>query len=451
MNEIAPQLLRHVLNNLPALLIRDALLDLFTETEKNTAKLTDAGTAVPDALCWIYSGKLLNIQGELYSIQGVTGIVRGDGVTPVTVTPLNIADTARLCYRNSPITLNPGDVANYHGDTELPTTVGRLLLNHVILVAPFGDIVPYINEPWNIGRIEETYLFEALCNGRISVEQVKHYSRNLHWLGHFTELCVPSFTERALTVDPKIIERRDQLLREHHDDIAAGDAVVMSKIEGELVAMDKAAMKGDESTLFYDVDSKSYDVHRKMMLITGGMVPDISGRGYHFIGGSLEEGWDVHNFPVICNEVRRGAYSSAIKTAEGGTETKFIIRVFQNTQIIADDCGSTNYLSVKLTKDVAKSYLYRNILVDGQLITLDPDNIATYINQIVQMRSPLHCHTPGGFCYTCVGELFRSIGQEQFTMTGVAVTSSFTRAALKAKHFTKARSVEITSLNQFVV
>ena len=450
MNEVAPQILRHVLDNLSIFLIRDALLDLFTETEKIQAHFVGDNLAIPDGHCWIYTGKLLSIDDYLYSIVGVEGVTLNKGA-PVTVSALGMATEKTLCRRNSSIILHAGDIANYTDVEELPTTMGRLLLNYVILVDPFGPLVPYINNIWRIGPIEESFMFESLRQGKITVDQVKHYSRNLHWLGHFTELAVPSFSERSLTVDPRILARRDELLKEHHDEIVAGNAVIMNKIETELIAMDKESLKGDESTLFYDNDNKSYEIHRKMMLVSGGMVPEFGGKGYNFIGGSLEEGWDIKNFPVICNEVRRGSFATAIQTAKGGEETKFVIRVFQNTKIVADDCGSNDYLLVTLTKDSAKDYLYRNIMVNGVLVTLNDDNIGNYIGKTVQIRSPLYCHTPEGYCFTCMGELFRSIDQELVTMVGVAVTSSFTKAALKSKHFTLARGIHVNSLNQFVV
>ena len=103
MNEIPPQLLEHILRNLHVLLIRDALLDLFTETEKTPAHLVDT-MAVLDGPGYIYTGKLLDIWGSLYSVMGVEGIRLYDG-TPVAVTPLNLKTAGQLCLRNSKITL----------------------------------------------------------------------------------------------------------------------------------------------------------------------------------------------------------------------------------------------------------------------------------------------------------------------------------------------------------
>lgn len=451
--EIAPQILRHILNHLPALLIRDALLDLLTASEKTKARLLDDSHAVvdpSDRSHHVYTAKLLDIDGQLYRAKSIVGIITASDV-PIDVEPLNLSATSQLCRYNSKIELQPGDLANYKGDDALQTTIGRLLLNYVFLVDPFGDLIPYINKDWKISELEGTLIFDNLRAGKITVEQLKHYSRNAHWLGHLTELSVPSFTKKSLIVDPAIIARRDELLHQHRAALEAGDAVVMNQIETELIAMDRAYMKGDVSTLFYDMDSKSYEVHRKMMMISGGMIPEFGGKGYNFINSSLEEGWKVKNFDVICNEVRRGSFATAKQTADGGTETKFVIRVFQNTRITEDDCHSQNYLPIYLSKDVAKKYLYRNVFVDGKLLTLDDHNLSDYTGRVVLLRSPMYCHTKAGYCFTCAGELFRTIDQELLTMVGIALTSTFTRSALKSKHFVIARGIEIKSLNKFVI
>ena len=255
MNDISPQLLQHIMNNLPALLIRDFLLDILTETTKTTAVINHDKTATPESGGFIYTGKLLNIDGKLYGVTGQEGISSSKGA-PVAVIPLDIPDTPRLCFINNKIVIRPGQIANYKGEEELHTTIGRLLLNYVFLVCPFGDYIEYVNGEWKIGQIESDHILDGLLSGKIIVDQIKQYSRNLHWLGHFNESAVPSFNERSLTVDPKIIERRDELLHKYKAELAAGDATVMAKIEAELIAMDRASLKGDVSTLFYDVDSR---------------------------------------------------------------------------------------------------------------------------------------------------------------------------------------------------
>lgn len=457
MTEMNQDVLNHILTHLPLLLNRDFLIDIFTDSEKNKAILHDDGYVTAQAGCWIYEGKFLNIDNTLYVI--TTQFNQPCQVSQIPeerlkfeVKSLNIPAQQLLCPPHIPITLQPGIIENHKGTDPLVTTVRLMMLNYTILVDPFGDLVPYINTLWNIGKIEQTYIFDALRTEKITVEQIKHYSRNLHFIGHFTELGVPSFTEKSMTVDPAIIKRRDELLKEYKTEIEAGDPVIMNKIESELIAMDKAQLKGDASTPFYDYSAnKSYGIARKSMYLLGGMSEKFGEPGYNFITSSLEEGWKIKDLPAICNQVRAGSYSRAKETAKGGEETKFLIRVFQNTRVIEEDCKTTDYLQVNLTIDLAKNYLYRNVIIDDEIVTLTDDNISSYIGKTVSMRSPQYCHTQNGFCFTCMGELFRTIDMEHLTMAAIGVTSSMVLASLKKAHGTANKMIEIKSLNKYVI
>ncbi len=449
MISIPDPLITHVLNNLHLLLNRDFLLDLFTGTEKTLGTLTDPDHAVVAQETIVYQGKLLSVDNLLYAVTAFDGIGRSHG-EPLPVVSLNTPVMEQFAQRNSIVILPGNVVANYQATEPLTTTLGRLLLNQTILAVPFGDMIGYINTQWNIGKIEEE-IFAGLQSGKISVDQVKTYSRNIHFIGHFTELALPSFSEKSLTIDPAIIKRRDELLKQYAPQLALGDEAVMAQIESILIEMYKTSIKNDPSALYYDSNAKSYDVHQKTMYIMGGMVPGFGDKAYSFVKTSLEEGWQVKDFPIICNEIRRGSYNRAKETAKGGEESKFLIRVLQNTRVTEEDCGSEQYLNVQLSKDMIGEYLYRNILIDGKLLMLTAANMPTYIGTTVKMRSPMYCHTPSGYCFTCMGELFRSISQEQLTMSSLAVTSSFLRASLKSIHTSRAKKIEIKSLNQFVV
>ena len=451
MSEIHPTVLDHIYKNLHLFLNRDFLLDIFTPSEKHKAILKHDNLAQALGDCYLYKGKLLNIDGQLYTITDFEGVsLNKDQVFPVI--SLEVPAEDRISERNTPVVLPPGVLANYTGTEPLNTTIGRVLLNYVILVDPFGDYIPYINQLWNIEKIEQGLIFDGLRTEKITVDQVKHYSRNLHWIGHFTELAVPSFTEKSLTVDPRIIARRDELLKQYAPQLEAHDPVVMSKIQDELVAMDKEFLKGDPSTPFYDYSAgKSYGVHRKAMFAVGGMVENFGTDGYSFLSNSLEEGWNVKDFPVICNQIRSGSYSRAKETALGGVETNLLIRVFQNTEITEEDCNSPRYLKVLLTHENMNSYIYRNIIEDGNVVTLSGENISEYVGKTILLRSPMFCPTKVGYCYTCMGELFRTIDAEHLTMAAIGVSSSFTVASLKKMHSNEKKTISIKSLNRFAI
>lgn len=449
---VDPIIADHIFNHLSLLLNRDFLIDLFTNSEKHKAKLLKEDTALPQAECYLYTGKLLDIDNVLYTISEYEGTTLSTGKEHVKVVSLNLPANIQLSYRNSPITLLPRVLANYQEDQPLVTTMGRLYFNYGALVEPFGDLIPYVNQRWNIHKIESDYIFESIRKNLITVEQIKHYSRNITWMGHFTELSDPTFTQKTLVIDPAILKRKAELLEEHKEAIANNDEIVMSKIEQELVSMDKKSVEGDTSSLYYNYTSKkSYEIHRKAMFIMGGMRPNFGSEGYSFTTNSLEDGWNVDNIPALYNSIRSATYSRAKETAKGGEQTNFLIRIFQNTEITQQDCQTKRYLPVKLTKDIIQQYIYRNIIVNDEIVTLTEDNIDQYLDQDVYMRSPQFCQTQNGYCYTCMGEAFRTINVDLLTMACINISGVFTLSSLKKAHAIFVNRLEIKSLNQFVI
>ena len=74
----------------------------------------------------------------------------------------------------------------------------------------------------------------------------------------------------VVVTDPAIKKRKAELIKQYEGQL--NDPVIIAKIEDELIAMDKAYMKGDNSLRFYEAqfDSKTFDIWRKKLYITVG-------------------------------------------------------------------------------------------------------------------------------------------------------------------------------------
>ena len=324
-------------------------------------------------------------------------------------------------------------------------------MNYVLLVDPYKDAITYVNKEWNASAVE-SQMSELAFKNVITVDQIKQYSRNLYFLCHFNEVTTPSFTQRALTIPKELIARRDELLKKYAKEIEAGDPVVISKIESELIAADKSQLKGDPSTGFYDTSKKSYETHRKQMMIMFGMIPKFGEPGYTFIPKSLEEGWDVKNFQAIANEIRRGSYNRAKETAKGGEESKFLSRIFQNTDIVEEDCGTTRYWPVEITDDNKLTYINRNIFHRGKLLTLTKENVSSFVGTTVQMRSPSYCITKNyNYCYTCMGEYFRYLHQKNLALQVMSIGSTMLGLSMKSMHQSNIETAKIKNLSKYTV
>jgi hypothetical protein len=444
---------KYILEHLPLLLNRDYLIDIFTESEKlEVVETLDNVFEVPAEFeGHIYPGKLCTNKGILYSILALDDRVK-DKPTRITIQRIEGDPSKRLVTPQDPITIIANQIANYQGNTPLETTIGRLFLNYTVLVDPFQDAIPYLNTIWKVSAIEDQ-IVALLLDNKITPQQVKQYIKNVYWVGQFTELSVPVFSEKALTTSPEVLKRKKELFEEHKEAIANHDPVVFAKIENELIELDKEWLKGDPSMGFFGLNpASSFGNHRKRMFITVGVAEAFGHPGHYDITpNSLTEGWTQNSFTNIANEIRAGSYSRGIETAKGGEESNFIMRVFQNTKISEDDCGTTKYTIVSLTKDDASTYLYRWIYENGELVSITPENISKFIDKTVSMRSPQYCKSNPGYCFKCAGDLFKKLDQQSISLVAITLSSTFTNLALKKFHLIGVDTINIMSLNEYCI
>lgn len=353
--------------------------------------------------------------------------------------PLHIKDTFKISNSH---------MENYQGSPSV-TSVGRLLINQVVLVEPFGDILPYVNEVWDQGAIEKK-LSALLMSDTITIDQFKHFIDAVYLLGHFTELAVPTLTRKAMTTSPEVKKRKQELFKQYEGQLE--DPNVIQIIEDELIAMDKAYLKGDDSQGFYDgVGSKAYNIHRKKLFLTVGGIDSFeeNSGNYNFIKNSLSEGWDIEDFPTICNEIRKGSYTRGKETAKGGELTAYLARIFQNLHITASDCGTVKGLSVELTSKNIQEFYGRTILGKPSVM-ITKENASKYINKSVTIKSPMYCKTTDGFCFTCVGEVFRKLDSKALGMLPPTIGSVILLSSMKNMHGSIVTSTKVNYEDFFI-
>jgi hypothetical protein len=303
----------------------------------------------------------------------------------------------------------PGNLPNIK--SAVMTTYGNLLLNQVLLVHAFGDRFDYIvgdMSPSSLHKLilphwskEEPKPGEERNPKKIYTDQFLKFQEAGLALSGYATLCVVSSTPKTMTTDPRIPEVRARLLEEYKDRLH--DPVIQAKIEGELKKIDREWVKGDPAENFY-IKGKSYDVVRKKLFLIQGTAEGFGEQG-EFIPGSLEDGWDIKYLPAMGNALRDGSYSRGAQTALGGEVTKFNYRIFQNTSIVEDDCGSKMGMQITLTEETRRRYISSSIITAKGLVLLDESNVDNYIGKSVLMRYPTYCHSRGAnFCATCAGK-----------------------------------------------
>lgn len=319
-----------------------------------------------------------------------------------------------LFHMRDRIQLKPGDLPNV--TAEIDTTCGNVLVNALVLIWPFGKKVPFQTGQIN-GRKLEAYLVTRLHNtpqpgeerseDKLYVDELIKYCDAMSSLGSLASLNVPGPSEKTLTIDPAIPKRRDELLDEYKDKLH--DPAILARIEQELVAMDKKSFENDPAKGFM-TSGKQYDVQRKRQFILVGSESGFgSGDGTITpITKSLKEGWDFNEMPQIVDNLRSGSYNRGQETAMGGESVKYFYRIFQNTRVAEDDCGTKE--GIDWTIDEYNYASFNNLHLAGGAKDPDTSRLITeklknMIGKTVKIRSPMLCKTKApSFCARCIGD-----------------------------------------------
>lgn len=344
--------------------------------------------------------------------------------------------------------LSSGMIANYTSDTPVVTDAGKFLVNYLLLADIFNDLIPYQNKKLTTKNTDKL-VAEQIAANKASRNEYRKYMDQGYWLLENGGIFVSAFTERALTTGDEVLAKKKELLTKYKDELDNPD--VLARIEAELIDMDKSYIKGDTSEIFFEAcGKKAYKEARKKMFLTFGMSKTFGsgGVGFKFTPNSLEDGWEPKYLATGANEIRRGAYGRAIETAEGGAESKFILRTFQETKITEDDCHDKRGMPVTFTEDNVNLYLGR-FLVDGTEIT--NSNVKSLIGKTYKVRSPMTCRTKDGFCFQCCGSTFRKINMVAIGMQTLAVTSSFTSASMSSMHRSFIATTELSDIKEVII
>ena len=356
----------------------------------------------------------------------------------------------RVYGETDTFTLHPGDTPNV--TEEMTTTVGRFLLNYILLVRNFGKDIPYINSIVKLSTIDDQ-VSKGLINKTFTIDQYKSYVDSIFFIGHFTELCVPTYSRKSLTTDPNVAKVKAELMKKYAGRL--DEPQVISEIETTLINMDKAYLSDDSAMRFYaPLGDKPFNISRKKMYLTVGGIEAFSKNGgsFVFVPNSLEEGMNAASLPAMANESRKGSFNRGDQTKLGGALTKKIIRILQDLVCTIEDCGTNRGLKIDFSKYKVDRYIGSYIQTSsGSWEVLTEDNKSKYDGKVCIVRSPMYCRAPQGLCRHCMGTIYSQRDTRYLALDAVDITSRFTTDALKAMHGTKLSLLELTDLNEYIL
>lgn len=311
------------------------------------------------------------------------------------------------------ITLKKGDLPNV--DKDLNTTYGNVVLNWLLGVYPFNDKIPFFTGKLKISQFEkiiEKRLVDGLSTDsdassqHIYTDEYIRFKEAASLLDGYSQLCVPSASAKTLTHHPDRDKLRDELLEKYSDRLH--DPATAAIINAALEKLDREWMSGDEAEGFF-IKDKSFNTVRMKTHGIMGLHDSFSDTGEtpKYITTSLSDGMKAEDLPAIANNSREGSFDRGAETQLGGEAVKFILRVMQNVTLEIDDCGSDVGIMMPVNDANKETMIGNTIIANKKLVKLTDDNIKSYFNTLVELRTPAYCRAErDGFCKTCIGDRY---------------------------------------------
>ena len=322
-----------------------------------------------------------------------------------------------------PLTIAPGEVANYQGNGLLETTYGNAFFNYMALVLPFGKTLPYMTGQIDVKDIEKEIvgrliddpvdedipahrpdLLPMAPDGQIYARQYLHFCDNALSLMAYATSIVASASRKSMVAHPDRTAVRNMLVEKYKDQL--NDPATVAKIGKALEELDREWLKGDASEGFYKSDASKFfgGTRKRMFYMFGGESPFEDGTQVQFIQKSLEEGIDTDHMEVMNNSTRFGSYNRGAQTKLGGESTKTIYRMLGTVRISMPDCGTAVGVPVTVNNFSAAAITGFTILKGTENVLLTPENINSYMGRTVFVRGPGVCKAEGkNCCAVCAG------------------------------------------------
>lgn len=329
----------------------------------------------------------------------------------------------------------------YHNNkNEFTTTIGAWIFNHAIISYPgLFDELGYINEPVTkkIYSGITSKLSYAILEDRVTTQQYKKMIDATQKLMPLSTVICPVTSESMLTISKTIEPKKKELLKKYEKELKAGDALVMNKIEKELLDYCKEKLDGDPAMdgINSGAGADWGNNFKNMYVIKGAQKNPDPTKGYNLITSNYMDGVSKDDYVAMANSLAAGPYARAKNTASGGYSEKLFLAATQHVVLDkkGSDCGTKRTITVTLDKTRMRMLMYSYIVEGGRLIRLDSTNMDKYAGKTVKMRfSSLCCGKK--LCNKCAGDLFYLLGIQNVGTASPQLASCVKLISMKAFH-----------------
>lgn len=371
--------------------------------------------------------KPTDITAEFINEYLVDKAEKKDGKVTIIPSKMKTSDT---------FTLLPSE---YFNKTKVLTNVGLFIFNKFIVEGQFEEVLGYINTPIDNkceSKIEDK-LAKALLDDVITSEQMAVFFNKLQWISmQFNSVFASSFTMKSLKPLPDVVKRKEELFKEHKEELENGDVITAVKIENELTSMAESELKGDPGMDLYNSGARGkFANNYKNISIMKGPVFNPATDRWDMVDTNFINGINKQDIPVYGNSVVTGAYPKAVGTQESGYSAKQLTAAFQGVVLDepGSDCGTKGYLEILLTESMKSGMMYRYIIEKNKLVLMDDSNIDNYVGKKIKLRSPMYC-IGDKLCSKCAGLMYEKLGIKNIGLTTSRAATTLLNMGMKQFH-----------------
>lgn len=371
-----------------------------------------------------------NIKTEFVNVSDGKVICKGVNGEMFLLNSLN-ANGCVIDYKDK-ITIDNTLLPNVNGSLE--TTVGRVIVNYVLISSNFGDKIPFINESVKTGDIEKI-LAKALVDDKVEIKEYQNFINSCTFLSTLSRIVTVVATPTNIKAPDGLHKFKEDLKTKFNKEYGpewVKDHVKVGMFMMELKKFDAEYLKKDP-TYKKVLTSKVMDNGRSKMFLGFGLDSGMTGGGV-YVDNSLEEGYpkDNEQLASIFDASKVASYSRGHETQSGGVVAKIMLRVSNSLKIVKGDCGSKVYYPFEVTEDNHKNLNGLYMLDKGKLVCIEETK--PLIGSTIQIRTPIYCKSPGNsYCGVCAGKNLenRTTGLN-LVLTNISAT--ILTSALKKMH-----------------
>jgi len=329
-------------------------------------------------------------------------------------------------------------------DKDIKTTLGRFIVNYILIEFPYNGRLPYIH-----GDITHTMFIEAtkeaLSSEVITVDDYKIFVNSCTYLEELNKLYTPSSTEKLVSPPPGLKKFKSELSKKFVNKYGTDwtkDPSIIVEYDKVLKKYYSDYIKDDPSDgVMANAKTKGNALSKKYLTFSS---TNAFGEQEH-IDESLLEGYpeDPKKLSALFNTTRAASYSRGAETQKGGAVAKSVLRATSSMRIESDDCGTILGKEVGLNSDNINNYLGRHIIDKNSLTEITKKNMDSLVDKTVIVRSPMYCIAKAPtICKTCMGTL-ASGKPNGISLIVTNISSIMTLSALKKMHASQLSAVKI--------